>query len=46
MALMFFQSKFNRDISGWNVDNVEDNELIFHQSALESSPQYQPKFKK
>ena len=37
MVLMFYHSKFNGDISKWDVSEDADISKIFHFSALEDS---------
>jgi len=38
MSWMFYQAKnFNQNISGWNVQNVEDHERFREWSALQDS---------
>ena len=32
---MFAYSKFNRDISNWNVDNVKEMNWMFYDSPLD-----------
>ena len=41
---MFTKSKFNGDISKWDVSNVEDMDSMFISSPLEDKPEYQPIF--
>ena len=36
--MMFFNSKFNEDISDWNVSNVLDMTDTFRLSPLEKNP--------
>ena len=38
MADLFFGSKFNGDISDWDVSNVTDMRYIFRDSLLENNP--------
>ena len=37
MADMFYGSKFNGDISQWDVSNVKDMESMFKHSPLEGN---------
>ena len=46
MECMFDSSKFNGDISNWNVENVTDMKSMFYGCPLENRPEFQPKFKK
>ena len=43
MSFMFNQSKFNQDISNWDVSNVRNNAHTFTQCPIEEK--YKPKFK-
>ena len=43
---MFDSSKFNGDISNWNVENVANMRYMFDGCPLESNKKFQPKFKK
>ena len=43
MGYMFYDSKFNGDISKWDVSNVTNNEHIFDNCPIEEK--YKPKFK-
>jgi surface protein len=38
MRAMFFKSKFNGDIAGWDVSNVTDMKNMFLDSPLEKNP--------
>ena len=38
MYNMFYRSKFNGDLSHWNVSNVKDMEGMFSFSPLENNP--------
>ena len=38
MYYMFYWSKFNGDISNWNVSNVKNMELMFNGTPLEVNP--------
>ena len=38
MHCMFLASKFNGDISNWDVSNVKDMKNMFDDSALENNP--------
>ena len=38
MYAMFMNSKFNGDISKWDVGNVTDMQWIFNNTPLESNP--------
>ena len=42
---MFAHSRFNNDISKWNISRVLDHENIFDDCPLGNSIKYQPKFK-
>ena len=44
MDNMFYGSKFNQDISSWDVSNVMKHRYAFDNSPLENKPEYQPKF--
>ena len=46
MRSLFERSKFNGDISSWNVKNVTDMSFMFYGCPLENRPEFQPKFKK
>ena len=46
MGFMFYRSKFNGDISNWNVENVTDMKYMFDGCPLKSNKKFQPKFKK
>ena len=46
MRHMFDYSKFNGDISNWNVENVTDMAVMFYGCPLENKKEFQPKFKK
>ena len=46
MSFMFYGSKFNGDISSWNVENVTNMSFMFDGCPLENRPEFQPKFKK
>ena len=46
MRSMFDNSKFNGDISNWNVGNVTNMSFMFDGCPLENRPEFQPKFKK
>ena len=46
MSSMFERSKFNGDISSWNVENVTNMSFMFDGCPLENRPEFQPKFKK
>jgi len=37
MILMFYNSKFNQDISSWDVSNVKHMEDMFRKSPLEKN---------
>ena len=37
MSRLFFDSKFNGDISNWNVSNVETMNSMFYKSPLEKN---------
>ena len=39
-----YDSNFNRNISKWDVSNVETMSYIFDKSPLKKKPEYQPKF--
>ena len=43
---MFDSSKFNGDISKWDVGNVTDMYSMLDGCPLENRPESQPKFKK
>jgi hypothetical protein len=43
---MFLNSKFNGDISDWDVSNVIDKSEIFDECPLENQLEKQPKFNK
>ncbi len=38
MSYMFYKSKFNRDISYWDISRVKDMDKIFKKSPLENNP--------
>ena len=38
MSQLFYYSKFNGDISGWDVSNVKDMTFMFHNSPLKNHP--------
>ena len=38
MNYMFYNSKFNGDISNWNVSNVKNMSYMFYKSPLEKNP--------
>ena len=38
MSYIFYGSKFNKNISNWNVSNVKDMEDIFKDSPLQKNP--------
>ena len=40
---MFLYSKFNSDISNWDVSNVTNNAYMFDDCSIEEK--YKPKFK-
>ena len=44
MRGMFMRSKFNSDISNWDVSNVTNNIDIFYNCPIKEK--YKPKFKK
>ena len=44
MRGVFYCSKFNGDISNWNVSNVTNNTDIFYKCPIKEK--YKPKFKK
>ena len=46
MRFMFYNSKFNGDISNWNVEEVTDMKYMFNGCPLENRHKFQPKFKK
>ena len=46
MSSMFYGSKFNGDISNWDVGNVTDMGYMFDECPLENIPEFQPKFNK
>ena len=45
MSSMFERSKFNGDISSWNVENVIDMDFMFDGCPLENKKEFQPKLK-
>ena len=38
MGYMFYDSKFNGDISNWDVSNVKNMNNMFYGSPLENNP--------
>ena len=46
MSFMFDSSKFNGDISNWNVEKVTDMDFMFYGCPLKNKPEFQPKFNK
>ena len=45
MSVMFQESKFNRDISDWNTEYVEDMYEMFRKSPLEGNePEWYKKY--
>ncbi len=42
--MTFYNSKFDNDISKWNVSNVKNHDAMILISPLEDKPKYQPKF--
>ena len=38
MSYLFFSSKFNGDISGWDVSNVMNKEYMFKNAPIENNP--------
>ena len=46
MYSMFNYSKFNGDISNWDVRNVTDMRFMFNGCPLENRPEFQHKSKK
>ena len=46
MYSMFYGSKFNGDISNWNVGNVTDIKSMFDGCPLENKKEFKPKFNK
>ena len=45
MSYLFSGSKFNGDISKWNVSNAKEIDNMFHISPLENKPEFQSIFK-